>query len=121
MSDKPTTVREPSVRERIAAIHAQQLSGDTSPIQAAQWQATLGALIGNVLAEIREAEGDYHVVYARLLDSEGKANRATIRAQMTPEWKRWREAKDTLKLVESMATGLRALTFAHRTEERLTR
>ena len=49
-----------TVRERIAAIHAQQLKGETTPVQAAQWQATLGALVGNVLQEIREAEGNYH-------------------------------------------------------------
>lgn len=109
------------VRERIAAIHAAQLNGDTTPVQAAQWQSTLGALVGNVLKEIREAEADYHVIYAGLLDTEGKANRATIRAQMTPEWKRLREAKDTLKLVESMTAGLRAIQFAERTVERLTR
>ena len=110
-----------TVRERIAQIHAQQLKGETTPVQAAQWQATLGALVGNVLQEIREAEGNYHVVYAQLLDAEGKANRATIRAQMTPEWKRLRESKDTLKLVESMVSGLRAIQFASRTEEKLTR
>lgn len=112
---------EPTVRERIAVIHAGQLKGDTTPIQAAQWQATLGALVGNVLGEIREAEADYHLVYARLFDSEGKANRATIRAQITPEWKRLREAKDTLKLIESMTAGLRAIQFAERTVEKLTR
>lgn len=110
-----------TVRERIAQIHAGQLNGDVTPQQAAQWQSVLGALAGNVLSEIRDAEADYHVVYAGLLDAEGKANRATIRAQMTPEWKRLREAKDTLKLVESMTAGLRAIQFAERTVERLTR
>ncbi len=110
-----------TVRERIAAIHEKQLKGDTTPVQAAQWLATLGALTGNVLQEIRESEADYHIVYARLLDSEGKANRAEIKAQMSPEFKRLREAKDTLKLIESMSSGLRALTYAYRTEERLTR
>lgn len=114
-------MNQPTVRDRIAAIHAGQLRGDVTPIQAAQWQATLGALVGNVLEEIRDAEAAYHVVYAQLLDSEGKANRATIRAQMTPEWKRLREAKDTLKLVESMTSGLRAIQFAERTVEKLTR
>lgn len=110
-----------TIRERIAEIHAQQLRGDVSPHQAAQWQSTLGALVGNVLQEIREAEADYHVVYAKCLDEEGKANRATIRSQMTPEWKRLREAKDTLKLVESMTAGLKAIQFAERTVEKLTR
>lgn len=113
--------REPSVRERIAAIHSQQLKGGTTQIQAAQWQAVLGALCGNVLEEIREAEADYHVVYARLLDSEGKANRAEIKAQLTDEYKRLRQAKDTLKLVESMTAGLKAIQFAERTAEKLTR
>ena len=110
-----------SVRQRIAEIHAQQLKGDTTPIQAAQWLTVLGALVGNVLAEIREAEAEYHVVYAGLLDREGKANRAEIKAQMSPEWKRLREAKDSLKLIESMSAGLKALTYSYRTEERLTR
>lgn len=110
-----------TVRQRIAAIHAEQLKGGTTPIQAAQWQATLGALVGNVLEEIREAEAAYHVVFAGLLDAEGKANRATIRAQMTDEWKRLREAKDTLKLIESMTAGLKAIQFAERTAEKLTR
>lgn len=110
-----------TVRERIAAIHAQQLKGETTPVQAAQWLATLSALVGNVLTEIREAEADYNGVYVGFLDSEGKANRAKIRAELSPEYRRLKEAKDTLTLVESMCSGLRYLVKAHETEARLTR
>lgn len=110
-----------TVRDRIARINAEQLKGGTTPAQAAQWQSVLGALSGSVLEEIREAEGDYHVVYAQLLDSEGKANRAEIKAKLSPEWKRLRLAKDTLTLIESMTQGLRAIQFAERTSEKLTR
>lgn len=108
-----------SIRERIASIHADQLKGETTPIQAAQWLATLGALVGNVLAEIREREADYRLVYVQHLDKEGKANRAKIRAELTPEFQKLREAKDTLTLVESMTASLKYLLRAHESEMRI--
>jgi hypothetical protein len=110
-----------TVRDRIASIHQQQLRGQTTPTEAAQWLATLGALVGNVLVEIREAEADFTAIYAKCLDEEGKANRAKIRAEMTPQWSRLREAKDTLKLVESMSASLKYLLKAHESEARLAR
>jgi hypothetical protein len=110
-----------TVRERIAAIHQQQLRGATTPMEAAQWLATLGALVGNVLQEIREAEADYNTIYAGFLDSEQKANRAKVRAESTPEYWRLREARDTLKVVESMSASLKYVLKAHEAEMRLTR
>ena len=70
-----------TVRDRIAVIHAQQLKGGTTATQAADWLATLGALVGNVLTEIRESEADYNLdprkhllgVRATLLGQPGKA------------------------------------------------
>jgi hypothetical protein len=110
-----------TVRERIAAIHAAQLKGESTPTEAAQWLATLGALIGNVLAEIREAEAAYARVYADWLDKEAKANLAKIRAELTPEFARVREARDTLKQVEQQIGTLKYLLRAYESEERLTR
>ncbi len=110
---------ELSVRDRIAGIHAQQLRGTTTPLEAAQWLATLGALVGNVLTEIREAEADYNAVYAKCLDEEGKANRAKIRAEMTPEYGRAREARDLYKQVEHQIATLKYLLRAHEAERRL--
>lgn len=109
-----------TVRERIAAIHAAQLRGQTTPAEAAQWLATLGALVGNVLQEIREAQADYSQVYVKHLDAEGKANRAKIRAELTSEYRRLREAHDTLKLVESMMASLKYLLKAHEVELKAT-
>lgn len=110
-----------SIRDRIAAIHQQQLQGATTPMEAAQWLATLGALVGNVLVEIREAEAAYTIVYAKHLDAEGKANRAKIRAEMSPEYQRVRAARDLLKQVEHQMATLKYLVKAHETELRLTR
>lgn len=110
---------QPSIRERIAAIHAQQLRGQTTPSEAAQWLATLGALVGNVLQEIREAEADYNQVYVKHLDTEGKANRAKIRAELTDEYKRLRQARDLLKQVEHQMATLKYLLRACESEMRL--
>jgi hypothetical protein len=112
---------EPTVRDRIAAIHQKQLRGQTTPLEAAQWLSTLGALVGNVLTEIREAEADYNVVYSKHLDVEQKANRAKIRAEMTPEYQRARQAKDLLTQVEHQMATLKYLLRAHESEMRLTR
>jgi hypothetical protein len=114
-------VSERTVRERIADIHDAQLRGGKTPIEAAEWLVTLGALTGNVLQEIREAEADYTAVYAGFLDTEQKANRAKIRAEMTPEYQRLREAKDTLTLVDTMIGTLKYLLRAHETDAKATR
>lgn len=108
-----------TVRDRIASIHSQQLRGQTTPTEAAQWLATLGALVGNVLQEIREAEADYNLVYVRHLDTEGKANRAKIRAELTEEYQRLRVARDLFKQVEHQMSTLKYLLKAHDTERRL--
>jgi hypothetical protein len=114
-------VKQPTIRERIAGIQQQQLRGQTTPTEAAQWLATLGALVGNVLTEIREAEADYNEVYSAWLDTEQKANRAKIRAEMSVEYKRLREARDLFKQVEHQMATLKYLLKAHESEMRLTR
>jgi hypothetical protein len=114
-------VSERTVRERIADIHDAQLRGGQTGIQAAEWLNTLGALTGNVLQEIREAEADYTAVYAKWLDTEQKANRAKIRAEMTPQYQRLREARDTFKLVDTMIGTLKYLLRAHEADAKATR
>ena len=112
---------ERTVRERIADIHAAQLRGGQTPMQAAEWLNTLGALTGNVLQEIREAEAEYTVVYSGFLDTEQKANRAKIRAEMTPQYQRLREARDTFKLVEIMIGTLKYLLREYEADAKATR
>jgi hypothetical protein len=114
-------VSEATVRERIAAIHAQQLRSTTTGVEAAQWLSVLGALTGNVLTEIREAEIAFSAVYAICLDTEEKANRAKIRAEQSPEWWRLREARDLLKQVEHQMATLKYLLRAHEADAKATR
>ena len=112
---------ERTVRERIADIHAVQLRGSTTGVEAAQWLSTLGALTGNILAEIREAEIAFNAVYVACLDTEEKANRAKIRAEKSPEWWRLREARDLLKQVEHQMATLKYLLRAHEADAKATR
>ncbi len=110
-----------SVRERVKEIQTEVRRGDLTPLRAAELQAQLSALTGNISAEMTDAEIEFNDVLATYLKSEEKANRATILAKTSPQYRRAREAKDALKLAESMSTALRALMRAQQEEMRMTR
>ena len=95
-----------SVRELVDAARKEVLAGGLVPSRVGEIAAELSALLGNISEEIREADMAYNAVYAEWLDKETKANRAKIRAELTPEYQRKREAHDyhavTLELVRSL-------------------
>lgn len=110
-----------SVRDLVRAMQKEVRDTDLQPDRAAEILTKLSALFGNVNDEIRQADMDYHVVLLKHLDSEAKANRATIRAQTTSEYLRAREAKDTLKLVDEMTKSLKYFLKAKESEWRAAR
>lgn len=81
----------------------------------------LSALVGNCLDEIREADQQYGIVLMACLDAEEKANRAKIRAEITPEYQRKREARDTKALVEELIASLKYFLRSKEEERRLSR
>lgn len=91
------------------------------PSRAAEILVKLTAIIGNCLDEIRHAEHDFNVVLLQHLDAEAKANRARMRAEISPEYLKLREAKDTKELVESMIGGLKYQLRGFEAEMRLSR
>jgi hypothetical protein len=110
-----------SVRERIAAIQREILSGSVTPDQARQWLMTLVALLGKVHDEQRIADHEYKLVLLQCLQGDEAANRAKIRAEVTPEYQRSREAKDTADLVVEMIRSCKVFTRSLDEEMRLTR
>jgi hypothetical protein len=114
-------VSEQTIRSMVKAIQAEVRSGNIAPLRAADLQAQLAALMGNIAEEQTEADCEYNDVYLTCLKAEEKANRAKIVAETSPQYKRKREARDTLKLAESMGTALRALVRAAQEEMRMTR
>ena len=77
------------------------------------------ALLGNCADQIREADAEYGVTLLAFLDSEKKANRARIRAEISPEYRRKQEARDTKELVQELARSLKYYLRAKQEEYRM--
>lgn len=110
-----TTVRD-WVREIQSEIRA---TDDLQPSRASHLLNRLSALLGNINDEIREADAEYSVVLLRCLDSDEAANRARIRAEITPEHRRKREARDTRELAKEMIGTLKYFIRSKSDEMRL--
>jgi hypothetical protein len=82
-------------------------TSDLLPDRAAELLNQLASLVGNVNDEIRAADAAYAVVLLACLESETKANRARIRAEISPEYQRKREARDTRELVVELSRSLK--------------
>ena len=112
----------PTVRDLVRDIQSEiRSAGDLLPDRASELLTTLSALIGNINDEIREADAQYAVVLLRFLDSDEAANRARIRAEITPEHRRKREARDTKELAKEMIGTLKYFLRAKGEEMRLSR
>lgn len=94
---------------------------DLQPDRAAELLNKLAAVLGNVNDEIREADAAYAVVLLRHLDGEEAANRAKIRAETSPEYRRKREARDTALLAKELIGTLKYFLRSKQDEMRLSR
>ena len=110
-----------TVRERIKKIQKQVLAGAFTPDMARENLMQLTALMGIVNDEQRQADHDYKLVLLKHSEGDEKVNRATIRAEVTPEYQRAREAKDTEKLVVEMIRSCKAYLKSLDEEMRLAR
>jgi hypothetical protein len=110
-----------TVREMVTAIRVEVREGGLTPIRAGELATELSSLLGNIAEEITDADMAYNAVYAQHLDTEGKANRARIRAELTPEYLRKRQAHDTHLVAVEMMRSLRKLQDTFREEMRLAR
>jgi len=112
---------KPSVRDLVRRIQGELRDGALTPDLARESLVTLTALIGNVNDELRMADHAFKVVLLRCLDVHSKANRARIEAEVSPEYQRAREAKDTGTLVQEMIRSCRAYLRSLDEEMRLQR
>lgn len=110
-----------SIRERIREIQAELRDGALTPDLARESLVTLTALLGNVNDEQRAADAAYKAVLLACLDGGEAANRARIRAEVSPEYQRAREAKDTGTLVVEMIRSCKAYLRSLDEEMRLAR
>ena len=110
-----------TVRERIKAIQAQLGTGTITPEGARTALVQLTSLLGNVHDEQRAADHDYKLVLLGCLQGDEAANRARIRAEVTPQFQRAREARDTAVLVVEMIRSCKVFLRSLDEEMRLQR
>ena len=110
-----------TIRERVKEIQRDLRAGNLMPAQVREHELELSGLLGNVLEELREADLAYKTVLLRCLSGEEAANRARIRAEVSPEYQRAREAKDTKELVLEMKRSCKAYLRSLDTEMSLSR
>ncbi len=117
METRPPQV---SVRGIIKDIQREvRLAGDLLPDRAAELLMTVTSLLGNCADEIREADAAFAAVLLAFLESEEAASRAKIRAEITPEYQRKREARDTKELAIELARSLKYFLKAKQDEYQL--
>lgn len=110
-----------SVRSIVNRIKQEVLAGELTPHKASSLERTLTALLGNILDEQRAADAAYNDVYAKHLREEGKANRAKVFAETSPEYLRKQAVKDTHTLATQMIISLRGMLRMSTEEMRLSR
>jgi hypothetical protein len=110
-----------SVRELIEEMRRELRDENVAPQRQAEILQRLTALMGNVLAEIRDADMAFNRVLLETLKTEEKANRAEIMAKTTPEYSRAREAKDTNTVLLEMIRSLKVILKMQQEEMKLTR
>ena len=110
-----------TVRELVRSIQQEIRVTDLVPTRAAELLMQLTVLMGNVNDEIRQADADYAEILLMALESSEKANRARIRAETTPAYRRKREARDTKELVVELVRSLKYLLRSVEEEMRLAR
>ena len=110
-----------TVRDLIESIRREIRDTDLQPDRGAELLAKLSALLGNINDEIREADADYAAVLLGFLNTEQKANRAKIHAEMSPEYQRKRQARDAKEVVIEMIGSLKYLVRSRMEEMRLSR
>lgn len=110
-----------NVRDLIEGIRRELRDTDLQPDRAAELLTKLSALIGNCNDEIRVAQADYANVLLTFLNTEQKANRAKIRAELSPEYGRMRQAKDIKEVCIEMIGSLKYLVRSKMEEMRLAR
>lgn len=107
-----------TIRERLSEVQNRASSDAYHPGQAAEDIVTLSALLGNVVATIREREMAFKRLLLQKYSEEKTANRAKLVAETSPEYLAYREAKDTLYEMTELTRSLKSFIRESQEERR---
>lgn len=110
-----------TIRDRIKRIQADLRDTAKTPERVREALVVLTALLGNVNDELRNADHEYKLVLLGCMAGGEPANRARIRAEVSEQYQRAREAKDTAVLVVEMIRSCKSYLRSLDEEMRLAR
>jgi hypothetical protein len=111
-----------SVRDLIRSYQREiRDTSDLLPDRAAELLTKLTALLGNCADEIRNCDHDYSVVLLSHLETEKHANRARIKAEISPAFQRRQEARDLKELATELIRSLKYYLRTKADEQQLSR
>lgn len=96
-----------TIRQIINNFQNEILKGNLEPARASTILIEGSALLGNVNDFITKNDIAYNKVLLDYLDEEKTANRARIRANITPQYEEMRNARNTEKVLLEMLRGLK--------------
>ncbi len=103
-----------TIREIIQSHQSEILKGNLLPVRAAEILTEISALIGNFNDEITKRDMEYNKILLEWYDKETTANRAKIRANITPEYEAMRTARNTkdlaIELIRSLKYFLKSMS-----------
>ena len=103
-------------REMIIEYQNEITNTELFPDRAAEILVKLSSLLGNITDEITRTEMAYHKLLNSLLDAEPKANRAKIKAECSPEYEAWLNAKNTFIVANELIKSLKYFINVRRDE-----
>lgn len=103
-----------SIRQIVQDIQTELANGNLEPDRASEILVTLTAVLGNITDEILLRDVEYNKILLGLYDSEKTANRAKIKAEVSPEYIAKQEARNTKEKVIEM---IRSLKYYLRTKQ----
>lgn len=109
-----------TIRSRIEAIREHLAKEDVSPSVARTSLIQITALLGNCMDEARHLDHEYKLVLLGCMAGGEPANKAKIRAEVTPQYVAWREAQDLVELVIELIRSLKASLKSKDEEMRFT-
>ena len=96
-----------SLRDRIKEYQNEILAGNLQPQRTSEILLDISALLGNINDEITKRVMEYNSILLDLYTEEETANRAKIRADITPEYKAMRDAINTEKVAVELIRSLK--------------
>ena len=102
----------------VSDIQGEIAKGNLLPVRAAELLTELSALLGNISEEITQRDYEYNLVLLQFLETEAKANRAKIKAEVSKEYLAKRRAYNTRDLAIELIRSLKFFLKAQEQEYR---